>query len=95
MEYINPQALVSPEWLKEHLSAPDVRVVDATYFVGSSERDAKEEFGYRHIPGAVFFDINDVADTDNELPHTLPSPEKFSSKVRDLGLGRRLPYRGL
>ncbi len=87
MDYINPEALVSVDWLKAHLGAPDVRVVDATYFVGDSERNAKEEFGYRHIPGAVFFDINDIADTDNDLPHMLPSPEKFSSKVRDLGLG--------
>jgi thiosulfate/3-mercaptopyruvate sulfurtransferase len=87
MDYINQEALVGPDWLKAHLGAPDVRIVDATYFVGSSERNAKEEFGYRHIPGAVFFDINEITDSGSPLPHMLPSPEKFSSKVRDLGLG--------
>jgi len=87
MEYVNPEALVSTDWLEAHLNAPDVRVVDATYFVGDAERNAKEEFGFRHIPGAVFFDIDDVADTESGLPHMLPSPEKFSSKARALGLG--------
>ena len=50
-------------------------------------RDAKAEFAAGHIPGAVFFDIDEIADTDNPLPHMLPSPEKFAARVRKLGLG--------
>ncbi|MCB2100067.1 MAG: 3-mercaptopyruvate sulfurtransferase [Rhodobacterales bacterium] len=87
MDYLNPSALVDVDWLAAHLDAPDVRVVDATHHLPDSERDAVEEFGYRHIPGAVYFDIDDVCDSDSDLPHMLPSPEKFSSKVRKLGLG--------
>jgi len=87
MNYANPGALVSTEWLSKHLSAPDVRVVDATFFLPNVPRDARAEYLERHIPGAVFFDIDDICDPDTDLPHMLPSPEMFSSKVRKLGLG--------
>jgi thiosulfate/3-mercaptopyruvate sulfurtransferase len=87
MNYANPDALVSTEWLAEHLDAPDVRIIDATSFLPTVPRNAREEYDACHIPGAVFFDINDIADSDNPLPHMLPSAEKFSSKVRKLGLG--------
>ena len=87
MDYANPDALVSTEWLAQHLDAPDVRVVDATWFLPSQNRNEHEEYEQAHIPGAVFFDINDIADTTLDLPHMMPSPEKFSSKMRKLGLG--------
>jgi len=87
MDYVNPDALVSTEWLAEHLDAPDVRIIDATSFLPNVPRDPRAEYEECHIPGAVFFDINDIADSDNPLPHMLPSAEKFSSKVRKLGLG--------
>jgi thiosulfate/3-mercaptopyruvate sulfurtransferase len=87
MEYVNPEALVSTEWLAEHMSAPDVRIVDASSCLPTEDRDLRKEYDEEHIPGAVFFDINDIADTDNPLPHMLPSAEKFSSKMRKLGLG--------
>ncbi|HLO77481.1 MAG TPA: 3-mercaptopyruvate sulfurtransferase [Magnetospirillum sp.] len=87
MTYPNPEALVTTEWLAAHLSAPDVRVVDATWFMPSAGRNAREEYEAGHIPGAVFFDIDEIADTDNPLPHMLPAPEKFASRVRKLGLG--------
>jgi len=79
--------LVSTEWLADHLSAPDVRVVDATYFLPMEEKSARAHYLEQHIPGAVFFDIDDIADSESGLPHMLPAPEKFSSKVRKLGLG--------
>ncbi|MEX1147733.1 MAG: rhodanese-like domain-containing protein, partial [Sphingomonadales bacterium] len=82
-----PDPLVSTDWLAERLDAPDVRVVDATWHMPDADRDAKAEFRAAHIPGAVFFDINEIADTDSPYPHTLPSPEKFSSRMRKLGLG--------
>lgn len=87
MSYKNADALVSTEWLARHMTAPDVRIVDATSFLPTQGRDAKAEYRERHIPGAVFFDIDDVADENSDLPHMLPSPEKFSSKVRKMGLG--------
>ncbi|TCS64107.1 3-mercaptopyruvate sulfurtransferase [Varunaivibrio sulfuroxidans] len=87
MEFANPEALVDCAWLRDHLDAPDVRIVDATFHLPHDDRDAREEYGFRHIPGAVHFDIDEIADTDTDLPHMLPSPEKFSAKVRKLGLG--------
>jgi thiosulfate/3-mercaptopyruvate sulfurtransferase len=87
MPYSKPDALVSTEWLAQHLSAPDVRVVDATYFLPGSDRDARAEYNERHIPGAVFFDIDEISDTASSLPHMLPAPEKFTARVRKLGLG--------
>lgn len=87
MPYSKPDALVSTDWLAQHLSAPDVRVVDATYFLPGADRDARAEYNERHIPGAVFFDIDEIADTSSDLPHMLPAPEKFTSRVRKLGLG--------
>ena len=79
--------LVSTEWLHEHLAAPDIRIVDATWFMPDAGRDAKAEYEQAHIPRAVFFDIDDIADTDSPLPHMLPAPAKFSSRVKRLGLG--------
>lgn len=87
MTYARPDALVSTAWLASHLSAPDVRIVDASFYLPAQKRDPKAEFAAQHIPGAVYFDIDDIADSDNPLPHMLPSPEKFSSRVRKLGLG--------
>ncbi len=79
--------LVSTAWLGERLHAPDVRVVDATWLMPGSERDARADHATAHIPGAVFFDIDEIADTDSPLPHMLPSAAKFASRARALGLG--------
>ncbi len=87
MPYTRPDALVSTDWLASHLNAPDVRVVDGTYFMAESGRNARAEYQACHIPGAVFFDIDEIADTGSDLPHMLPAPEKFSSRMRNLGLG--------
>ena len=82
-----PDPMVSPAWLAEHLSAPDIRVIDATWFMPNDGRDAKALYAERRIPGAVFFDIDEIADTESGLPHMLPSPAKFSSRMRALGIG--------
>jgi len=79
--------LVTTEWLTTHLDAPDVRVVDASWYLPQMQRNAREEYEREHIPGAVFFDIDEICDLDNPYPHMLPSPEKFSSRVRGMGLG--------
>lgn len=81
------ETLVSVDWLAEHLRAPDVVVVDATWHLPTADRDAHEEFLAGHIPGAVFFDIDTLSDQDSALPHMLPRPEVFSSRMRKLGIG--------
>ncbi len=85
MELTDP--LVIPAWLAERLSAPDIRVIDATWFMPGDPRDAQALYAERRIPGAIFFDIDEIADTDSDLPHMLPSPEKFASRMKKLGIG--------
>lgn len=79
--------LVSTAWLQEHLEAPDVRIVDGSWHMPAAKRDPRAEYGLVHIPGAVFFDIDDIADETSDLPHMLPSPIKFAARVKKLGLG--------
>ncbi len=87
MAEMRNDSLVSTQWLADHLDAPDVRVVDGSYYLPHEGLDPREEYENQHIPGAVFFDIDDIADSNSHLPHMLPPPEKFSSRVRKLGLG--------
>ena len=87
MAYTNPQALVSTEWLEENLGNPEVRVIDATYHLAHADRDAYEEYTYRHIPGASYFPIDEIADTTVLLPHMLPAMEKFKEAVDVMGVG--------
>ena len=82
-----PEALVSTDWLEQHLQAPDVRVIDATWFLPTVDRDARAEHEACHIPGAVFFDLDEVCEAKGLHPHMVPSPARFSSRVRKLGLG--------
>ena len=77
--------LVSTEWLAAHLS--DVRVVDASWYMPNDKRDPKAEFETAHIPGAVFFDIDTVADRTTDLPHMMPTAEAFARAVGALGIG--------
>ena len=87
MAEMRSSALVDTAWLAAHLDAPDVKVADATWFLPTMRRDARKEYAEAHIPGAVFFDIDDIADDASPLPHMLPDPVKFSSRMRRLGLG--------
>lgn len=79
--------LVTTEWLARHISAPDIKVVDASWHMPSANRSGWEEYKAEHIPGAVFFDIDEIADTTSPYPHMLPPPEKFGSRMKKLGLG--------
>lgn len=79
--------LVSTEWLSAHLQAPDIRIVDASWYLPAANRDARAEHQQARIPGAVFFCIDEISDTSAPYPHMLAPPEKFSSRVRKLGLG--------
>jgi len=85
--YVHPESLVSTAWLARHLSDPDLRIADATYYLPSMGKNLQAEFEARHIPGAVLFDIDAIADSSNPLPHMLPSAEKFASHMRRLGIG--------
>jgi thiosulfate/3-mercaptopyruvate sulfurtransferase len=81
------QWLVETDWLEERLDAPDLIILDGSFHLPGSDRDAKREFLEARIPGAQYFDINQIADQTTELPHMLPSPEVFSSRVRKMGIG--------
>ncbi len=81
------QETVSTQWLSEHLQSPDISVLDCSWHMPITKRIGHIEFLETHIPGAQFFDIDLISDTDSNLPHMLPTPEKFASHVRKLGIG--------
>jgi thiosulfate/3-mercaptopyruvate sulfurtransferase len=79
--------VVSTGWLAARLGDPELRVVDATWYLPHLGRDARAEFVQAHIPGAVRFDIDEIADRSSALPHMLPGPEAFARAVGALGIG--------
>jgi thiosulfate/3-mercaptopyruvate sulfurtransferase len=78
--------LKSTEWLAGQLGKPGVSIVDGSYYLPTQKRDAQAEYFAGHIPGAVFFDINAVADDSTDLPHMLPGPDQFSEAAGNLGI---------
>ncbi|AWB20619.1 3-mercaptopyruvate sulfurtransferase [Methylobacterium currus] len=78
---------VTADWLAERLAAPDIVVVDGSWYLPAMGRDAEAEFRAGHIPGAIRFDIDAVRDEGSALPHMLPSPEAFASRMRQMGIG--------
>jgi len=86
MEKTDP--LVSTDWLAERLSVADTVVVDATWFMPGAPGDARAEFVERHVPGAVFFGIDDIKDHASPLPHMLSAPADFAVAARRLGVNR-------
>ncbi|MEO1175660.1 MAG: sulfurtransferase, partial [Pseudomonadota bacterium] len=83
----DPRTLVSTDWLGDHLKDPDLRILDGSWYLPETNRDAKAEYDAAHIPGARYFDIDDVADHRSDLPHMAPPPEKFMSRMRAMGVG--------
>ncbi len=83
----DPKTLVSTDWLDAHLRDPDLRVIDASWYLPSMGRDAKAEYNAAHIPNARFFDIDEISDSRSTLPHMAPPPEKFISRLRAMGIG--------
>jgi thiosulfate/3-mercaptopyruvate sulfurtransferase len=79
--------LVSTQWLADEMGASDLRLVDATYFLPEAGRDAAAEYEAEHIPGALYLNLTELADTSSPLPNTLPPAEKFASRMQTLGLG--------
>ena len=76
----------SPEWLHNHLDDPNLRIIDASWFLPAQNRNAKEEYDQNHIPGAVFFDQDSIIDEQSLLPHALPEPHYFAQRVGALGI---------
>ena len=87
MPELSSHWIVETDWLAEHLDAPDIIVVDASLHLPNTGRNARAEYLAEHIPGALFFDIDDIADEESPLPHMLPSTIKFASRVKKMGIG--------
>lgn len=83
----DPRTLVSTGWLDAHLNDPDLRVIDASWYLPGEGREARAEYAAAHIPGARFFDIDEIADRRSSLPHMAPPPEMFVSRLRAMGIG--------
>ena len=79
---------MSTDWLAAHLGEADLAIIDATWFMPGSGRDAKAEYGGAHIPGAVFFDIDEISDRETSIPHMLSTPAEFAVAARRLGVSR-------
>ena len=79
--------VVSTAWLGEHLGEPGLRVIDATWYLPTLQRDARAEFREAHVPGAVYFDIDAIADRETGLPHMLPDATTFGEAMGALGIG--------
>jgi thiosulfate/3-mercaptopyruvate sulfurtransferase len=79
--------IVETDWLADHLHAPDLVILDGSWHLPTANRDAKAEYLAEHIPGALFFDIDDISDDTSPLPHMLPSTVKFASRMKKMGVG--------
>lgn len=83
----DPRTLVSTGWLARHLDDPDIRILDASWYLPDMKRDARSEYDRGHVPGARFFDVDEICDHRSGLPHMAPQPEKFVSRMRAMGVG--------
>ena len=83
----NSNTLISTDWLAYNLKNPNVRIIDASWYLPDMNRNAKDEYDKEHIPGARFFDIDEICDLRSKLPHMVPPPEKFVSRIRAMGIG--------
>ncbi|WP_170405963.1 3-mercaptopyruvate sulfurtransferase [Ruegeria arenilitoris] len=83
----DPKTLVSTEWLAAHIKDPDLRILDGSWYLPQQGRNAKAEYDEAHIPGARFFDIDEISDRRSDLPHMAPPVEKFMSRLRAMGVG--------
>ncbi len=80
------QALVTTDWLAGELGKPDLVVFDATKYLPNEPKDGRTEFRAAHIPGARYFDIDEIADPDTDLPHMVPTPGRFGKLMNALGV---------
>lgn len=82
---MNP--LITPLWIAERRADPNLRIIDASWYLPQAGRDAKAEYAAGHIPGAAFFDLDAISDETSPWPHMLPPPEKFARAMGALGIG--------
>lgn len=87
MAHARSSHLVETDWLADHLDAPDLVVLDGSWHLPTAGRDARAEYEQEHIPGALFFDIDEISDETSPLPHMLPSTVKFASRMKRMGIG--------
>ncbi len=87
MPYVHPEALVTTEWLAAHLADPHVRLLDSSFKQPGVTPTARQDYDRGHIPGAVYFDIDDVAEPGTSLPHMIPSADRFAEKMAERGIG--------
>jgi thiosulfate/3-mercaptopyruvate sulfurtransferase len=83
----NSELIVSTDWLADHLSDPNIAILDGSWHLPPEKRDGAAEFLVAHIPGARFFDIDRIADTSQGLPHMLPPDAMFAAKMAEMGIG--------
>ncbi len=86
MIHSDPKILVTTDWLAQNLSDPNIRVLDGSWHLPTEKRDPFAEFQAEHILGAQFFDIDAISDTSSDLPHMIPSADKFAQQVAALGI---------
>jgi len=82
------ESLVSTDWLADHLGEPGLTIVDSSWHMPASGRSGRDEYAAAHIPGAIFFDIDEVSDRSNPAPHMLPGAAEFGAAMERLGIGR-------
>jgi len=87
MDYINGDALVETDWLADRLNDSGVRIVDATWYLPDVDRSGRDEHAERHIPGAVYWDLDEIVDPADPLPHMLPDAAIFAGHMARLGIG--------
>ena len=83
----DPRTLISTGWLARHLSDPDLRILDASWYLPDMGRDGRAEYAAGHIPGARFADIDALSDARSDLPHMAPPAETFAAALREMGVG--------
>lgn len=86
---MTPDPIVSTAWLAARLGQSDISIIDGSWYLPAQKRDPEAEYLERHIPGAVRFDIDAIADTSRDLPHMLPDPATFARAAGDLGISDR------
>jgi thiosulfate/3-mercaptopyruvate sulfurtransferase len=87
MSYAKPDALTSTDWLASHLNDSNLRVIDATWYLPGQGKKGADDFAQSRIPGAVYWDLDAIADTSSDLPVTIPSAEVFAAAMKRLGIG--------
>jgi thiosulfate/3-mercaptopyruvate sulfurtransferase len=85
---MNDALFIEPSTLMSKIDNINLKILDATFYLPDSGLIAEEEYKKKHIPNAIFFDINKIADPNNSLPHMIPSKDLFSKMMQNIGLNK-------